>query len=234
MCKQDYYQTLSLNQNATEQDIKTAFIKLSFQYHPELNPGKENKDRFKEIYAAYSILRDGHFVQGLPIQVLDCSLESVLYDLLEIGKDASEQDIDKVISNLACQYRPILKDLGYRSIMDLSEEDVKKLKKLYKAYTILKQKAKRREYEGPNHDESSQANTCGDETSFDLSLEDILYGIKELTRKFGIDFDEKSIDSLGILPFGKEVVHEFYKISESLLSDVLGIRIGIKGKVRGR
>jgi DnaJ-class molecular chaperone len=231
MCKQDYYQILRLNQNATEQDIKTAFIKLSFQYHPELNPGKENKNRFKEIYAAYIILRDGHFVQGLSIQALDCSLESILYDLLEIGKDASEQDIDKVISNLACQYRPILKDLGYRSIMDLSEEDAKKLKKLYKAYTMLKQKAKRREYEGPNHDEPSQM-YAGDETSFDLSLEDILYQIRGLVREVGIDFDEKSIDPLGILPFGKEVVHEFYKISESLLSDVLGIRI--KGKVRGR
>ena len=233
MCKQDYYQTLRLNQNATEQDIKTAFIKLSFQYHPELNPGKENKDRFKEIYVAYIILRDGHFVQGLSLQALDCSLESVLYDLLEIGKDASEQDIDKVISNLACQYRPILKDLGYRSILDLSEEDAKKLKKLYKAYTMLKQKAKRRKYEGPNHDESSQADAGDDdETSFDLSLEDILYQIRGLIREFGIDFDEKSIDPLRILPFGKEVVHEFYKISESLLGDVLGIRI--KGKVRGR
>ncbi len=232
MCKQDYYQTLRLNQNATEQDIKTAFIKLSFRYHPELNPGKENEDKFEEIYAAYIMLRDERFVQGLSLQALDCSLESVLYDLLEIGKDASEQDIDKVISNLACQYRSILKDLGYRSITDISRDDMNKFSKVYKVYVLMKQKAKRREYEGPDHDESSQANTGGDETSFDLSLEDILYQIRGLIREFGIDFDEKSIDPLRILPFGKEVVHEFYKISESLLGDVLGIRI--KGKVRGR
>jgi len=245
MHKQDYYHILGLNQNAAEQDIKTAFMKLGFQYHPEINIGKGNKAKFKEIYEAYAVLRDeakrreydrlglDAFTQayGEDETSLDFNLESILYEILGVAKDASEQDIDKATSKLISQYRSILKDFGYHSILDISKDDIEKFKKLYKAHTMLKQKAKRRECERPDQDASGQI-CAGDETSFDFSLEDILYGVKEFARKFGLDFDEKSVDPLGVLPLGKQVANDAYWHAHHLLTDVLGIRI--KGKTRGK
>lgn len=56
----DYYKILGLPDNCTEADIKKAFRKLAFQYHPDTNPGseKEAEARFKEINEAYGVLGD--------------------------------------------------------------------------------------------------------------------------------------------------------------------------------
>ena len=54
-----YYETLGVPQNATSDEIKTAYRKLSKQYHPDLNPGNaEAERRFKTIAEAYSIISD--------------------------------------------------------------------------------------------------------------------------------------------------------------------------------
>ncbi len=56
----DYYQILGVPEDATEDDIKNAFRKLAFKYHPDKNPGNEKQAeaKFKEINEAYSILSD--------------------------------------------------------------------------------------------------------------------------------------------------------------------------------
>jgi curved DNA-binding protein CbpA len=56
----DYYQILGIPANATDEDIKKAFRKLAFQYHPDKNPGheKEAEEKFKDISEAYGILCD--------------------------------------------------------------------------------------------------------------------------------------------------------------------------------
>ena len=56
----DYYQILGLPQNAGQEDIKRAFRKLAFKYHPDTNPGNEQQaaERFKEINEAYGVLGD--------------------------------------------------------------------------------------------------------------------------------------------------------------------------------
>ena len=40
MAQEDYYQVLGVDQNAPDQQIKEAFRKLAFKYHPDRN--KEN------------------------------------------------------------------------------------------------------------------------------------------------------------------------------------------------
>jgi molecular chaperone DnaJ len=52
----DYYKVLGVSADATEKEITRAYRKLAKQFHPDANPGAE--DRFKEISAAYDVLGD--------------------------------------------------------------------------------------------------------------------------------------------------------------------------------
>jgi DnaJ-class molecular chaperone len=56
----DYYQVLGVSENAGEEEIRKAFRKLAFQYHPDKNPGHEQEaeKKFKDINEAYGILSD--------------------------------------------------------------------------------------------------------------------------------------------------------------------------------
>ena len=56
--KQDYYEVLGIDRNATDEEIKRAFRKLAFKYHPDHNHGDGATDKFKEINEAYEVLSD--------------------------------------------------------------------------------------------------------------------------------------------------------------------------------
>ena len=54
--EKDYYQVLGVPKTAADKDITRAYRKLAKQYHPDANPGAE--DKFKEVSAAYDVLGD--------------------------------------------------------------------------------------------------------------------------------------------------------------------------------
>lgn len=56
--KTDYYESLRVARNATPEDIKKAYRKLAFQYHPDRNSDAGAADLFKEINEAYQVLSD--------------------------------------------------------------------------------------------------------------------------------------------------------------------------------
>jgi molecular chaperone DnaJ len=57
--KRDYYETLGVSHNASEDEIKSAYRKLARQFHPDVNPNKkEAEEKFKEISEAYEVLMD--------------------------------------------------------------------------------------------------------------------------------------------------------------------------------
>ena len=58
--KRDYYEVLGVSKDATEKDIKKAYRKLAFKWHPDKNPDnkKEAEEKFKEVNEAYSVLSD--------------------------------------------------------------------------------------------------------------------------------------------------------------------------------
>ncbi|MCD6109413.1 molecular chaperone DnaJ [bacterium] len=59
MSQKDFYDTLGVDRNASDQDIKKAYRKLAQKYHPDKNKGdKESEQKFKEINEAYETLSD--------------------------------------------------------------------------------------------------------------------------------------------------------------------------------
>lgn len=57
--EKDYYKTLNVSKDASQDDIKKAYRKLARKYHPDLNPGdKTAEEKFKEINEAYAVLSD--------------------------------------------------------------------------------------------------------------------------------------------------------------------------------
>jgi molecular chaperone DnaJ len=57
--EKDYYRVLGVSDTASAKEIKSAYRKLSRQYHPDANPGDAGaEERFKEISAAYDVVGD--------------------------------------------------------------------------------------------------------------------------------------------------------------------------------
>ncbi|WP_411878283.1 molecular chaperone DnaJ [Polaromonas sp. YR568] len=61
--KKDYYDTLGVPKNASDEDIKKAYRKLAMKHHPDRNQGESSKvseEKFKEAKEAYEMLSDAN------------------------------------------------------------------------------------------------------------------------------------------------------------------------------
>ena len=70
--EEDYYTTLRVLRNASEEEIHEAYRKLARKYHPDLNPDDPQAEKkFEEIQAAFEVLSD-------PQQraAYDCTIQS--------------------------------------------------------------------------------------------------------------------------------------------------------------
>ena len=47
--ERDYYEVLGVERDATDEEIRKAFRKLTFEYHPDHNRGDRAGEKFKEI-----------------------------------------------------------------------------------------------------------------------------------------------------------------------------------------
>lgn len=55
----DYYEVLGVRRDASDEEIKRAYRKLVFQYHPDRNPDNaEAEVKIRELNAAYAVLGD--------------------------------------------------------------------------------------------------------------------------------------------------------------------------------
>lgn len=59
MGKEDYYNVLGVERNASQDDIKRAYRKLALKYHPDKNQGnKQAEEKFKIAAEAYEVISD--------------------------------------------------------------------------------------------------------------------------------------------------------------------------------
>ena len=59
MPQNDYYQILEVDQQASSKQIKKAYRKLAFKYHPDRNSkNPDAAEKMKKINEAYAVLSD--------------------------------------------------------------------------------------------------------------------------------------------------------------------------------
>lgn len=56
--KRDFYDVLGVSRDASQDEIKKAYRKLSKKYHPDINKEANADEKFKEVSAAYETLSD--------------------------------------------------------------------------------------------------------------------------------------------------------------------------------
>ena len=56
--KRDYYEVLGIDRDASDEEIRKAFRRLDFKYHPDHNRDEQAGEEFKEVNEAYEILSD--------------------------------------------------------------------------------------------------------------------------------------------------------------------------------
>ncbi len=54
----DYYHILGVAPEAETAEIKAAYRRLARKYHPDLNPGEDAEEKFKEVAEAWEVLKD--------------------------------------------------------------------------------------------------------------------------------------------------------------------------------
>lgn len=54
----DYYETMELDDSASQDDIKKAYRRLARKFHPDVSKEADSESRFKEIGEAYNVLKD--------------------------------------------------------------------------------------------------------------------------------------------------------------------------------
>ena len=58
--KQDFYDVLGVSRDASKDEIKKAYRKLSKKYHPDINKSPNATEMFQKINDAYEFLSEGN------------------------------------------------------------------------------------------------------------------------------------------------------------------------------
>lgn len=95
--KRDYYEILGVSKNTTKENIRNAYRKLAFKYHPDRNKSSDAEEKFKEISEAYAVLSDD-----------EKRRQYNMFGHAGIGARYSPEDIFR-----GADFRDIFKDFGF-------------------------------------------------------------------------------------------------------------------------
>lgn len=97
----NYYEILEISANSSEIEIKKAFRKKAFEFHPDKNSSNNASAKFREVYEAYEILIDSNkrciydrlyaefFIKVQPIEIINKDKVYEFEDIVnETGKRA--------------------------------------------------------------------------------------------------------------------------------------------------
>lgn len=86
----EFYDRLGVSKDASQDEIKKAYRKLSKKYHPDINKDPGAEDKYKEVQEAYETLSDpqnGLLMTNMVLQepmVASVVEQVVLVDLMEL------------------------------------------------------------------------------------------------------------------------------------------------------
>lgn len=118
MDRKDYYEILEINVEASARDVKEAYRRLAFQYHPDRNPGDGAAlERMKGINEAYAVLSDP--AKREQYDNLRHAYGSSAYD--RFRQEHSENDIFRD-SDINQVFEEFSRSFGFRNFEDIFRE----------------------------------------------------------------------------------------------------------------
>lgn len=126
MLRMDYYQVLGVSRVASDDDIKKAYRKLVFQYHPDRNPDSKDADaKIRELNAAYEIIGDAEKRQNYDrlswgdeprAEAVDLSL--ILHDIEQKLFDEGRKELFSILMQNVARVRAELGVIRERTIRE--------------------------------------------------------------------------------------------------------------------
>jgi DnaJ-class molecular chaperone len=118
MREKDYYGILEVHKNSTHQEIKEAYRRLAFQYHPDRNRGNPSAvEKMKEINEAYAVLSD--FRKRRDYDTFQEQYGAYGYD--RFRQSYSEQDIFRG-SDIHQMFEEMARAFGFRNFEEVFRE----------------------------------------------------------------------------------------------------------------
>ncbi len=122
----DYYQVLGVSRDASDDDIKKAYRKLVFQYHPDRNPDSQDADaKIRELNAAYEIIGDAEKRQNYDrlswgdeprAEAVDLGL--ILHDIEQKLFDEGRKELFSILMQNVARVRAELSVIRERTIRE--------------------------------------------------------------------------------------------------------------------
>ncbi len=135
MINKDYYQILDISYTATCEDIRRAFRKLAFEFHPDKNDGDAlAEEKFKAIQEAYFILSDAqrrehyHLKSRYPLinkrtPVKPATAFSILNQCQKLNDKIAEMDIFRMSQQALFEHIMLLLEDKNISIVQQSGDE---------------------------------------------------------------------------------------------------------------